>query len=772
MAMTREEMQRLASYGRDGDTMLAHINPQEAKMLKQAGGSGTINPNTGLPEYRFGGFLTGGVKSVAAPIVNPVQTAVSQVSENLSNLPGSVQNTVKQIAANPIAQIAIAYYMPYLVAEFAPSLAVLGIEGAAQTVVANAIASTTVQIAQGVSLDQALQNAMTNAVISTGSSSIAQDINKVIQNPDITNAIVSAGKSAAQTALAGGSQSDIENSIVDGLVGSGVASVTGSNVAGSAAAGGITGGVNGALKSAASAAGQEAAIIAKTKATQKLSGLSQGGDIQVAAGDGFNLGQSGTGADKYGITPEQKQGIVEYLNYGKSVANSGVEKDNEGNYVVSDNAGGRQLKFSSDGTFLGSSILISLGEGKTSDVVSDFLNSSIVKQIPETDKSGKFGADTAGGANVTTTSGTGVSNADTSANTTTASTVSPEVEQEIPKLMAILGLGTPSEGGFDKALYGAASGESAEYPSTFAVDAAAKERAYIFLDVFSKENPKDKKTIDRLKTYVASSPIKTTPATTTSVTDSGGGGGGGGGGTSGGGSAGGGAGGGGVGGSAGGVDVPGTINVGGGTSGYGGGTTGDDSGLPPKFASTNNPSGLQDPLAARPGYDVFPGFVPYYLGSGAGVGGVVGPGGPGGVVGPGGPGGPGGPSGLGGEGPGGPGGPGPEGKGPDGPGGLGDEGSGGPKGPGPGGVLPPDKSDVPVEDKTGTPTTTKPAVITTTKVTPKTPLTPILQPSFYGTRGGLTSFRGAGEIEDTSTGKPRKNVWNESSLRLKDALGL
>jgi hypothetical protein len=78
-------------------------------------------------------------------------------------------------------------------------------------------------------------------------------------------------------------------------------------------------------------------------------------------------------------------------------------------------------------------------------------------------------------------------------------------------------------------LYGAASGESAEYPSTFAIDAAAKERAYIFLDVFSKENPKDKETIDKLKTYVASSPIKTTPVTTTSVTDSGGGGGGGGG---------------------------------------------------------------------------------------------------------------------------------------------------------------------------------------------------------------------------------------------------
>ena len=32
----------LASKGRNGDTMLAHINPHEAQMLKDMGGSGTI----------------------------------------------------------------------------------------------------------------------------------------------------------------------------------------------------------------------------------------------------------------------------------------------------------------------------------------------------------------------------------------------------------------------------------------------------------------------------------------------------------------------------------------------------------------------------------------------------------------------------------------------------------------------------------------------------------------------------------------------------------
>jgi hypothetical protein len=41
-----------------------------------------------------------------------------------------------------------------------------------------------------------------------------------------------------------------------------------------------------------------------------------------------------------------------------------------------------------------------------------------------------------------------------------------------------------------------------------------------------------------------------------------------------------------------------------------------------------------------------------------------------------------------------------------------------------------------------------------------------------GTSYGLTGERGAGEIESKESGKARKNVWNEASLRLKDALGV
>ena len=44
--------QLIRSQGRGRDTVLAHITPREAALLKAAGGSGTMNPVTGLPEFQ------------------------------------------------------------------------------------------------------------------------------------------------------------------------------------------------------------------------------------------------------------------------------------------------------------------------------------------------------------------------------------------------------------------------------------------------------------------------------------------------------------------------------------------------------------------------------------------------------------------------------------------------------------------------------------------------------------------------------------------------
>ena len=52
MGGARELAEMLRQMGRGPDTMLAHITPEEAEMLMQMGGSGEMNPNTGLPEFQ------------------------------------------------------------------------------------------------------------------------------------------------------------------------------------------------------------------------------------------------------------------------------------------------------------------------------------------------------------------------------------------------------------------------------------------------------------------------------------------------------------------------------------------------------------------------------------------------------------------------------------------------------------------------------------------------------------------------------------------------
>ena len=53
--MNPESLKGMASllrqYGRNGDTMLAHINPREAMLLDRVSGGGSMNPMTGMPEF-------------------------------------------------------------------------------------------------------------------------------------------------------------------------------------------------------------------------------------------------------------------------------------------------------------------------------------------------------------------------------------------------------------------------------------------------------------------------------------------------------------------------------------------------------------------------------------------------------------------------------------------------------------------------------------------------------------------------------------------------
>ena len=77
----------MAQQGRYGDTMLAHISPREARMLRQMGGSGTTNPNTGLPEFFLKGLFKGikkGLSKVARAAKKFVRSKVGRIVTTLA----------------------------------------------------------------------------------------------------------------------------------------------------------------------------------------------------------------------------------------------------------------------------------------------------------------------------------------------------------------------------------------------------------------------------------------------------------------------------------------------------------------------------------------------------------------------------------------------------------------------------------------------------------------------------------------------------------------
>jgi hypothetical protein len=122
--------QELPKYGRYGDSIVAHINPQEADMLKAMGGSGTINPVTGLPEFNVFKSIS---RAVAAPFraVNEVVKAVPvigpAIDRGLVSLDKAVGSTIPG-GWNTLAQTALAFTPLGLPAKV--GLAALGGSGA------------------------------------------------------------------------------------------------------------------------------------------------------------------------------------------------------------------------------------------------------------------------------------------------------------------------------------------------------------------------------------------------------------------------------------------------------------------------------------------------------------------------------------------------------------------------------------------------------------------------------------------------------------------
>jgi GH24 family phage-related lysozyme (muramidase) len=100
--ITKQDLQEVKKLGRHGDTELVHVNQQEKQMLKNMGGSGTINPYTGLEEYHFSlshitdpiNDVVGGAFDVVGGILDPVLGAAGDVVNTAGGVATDVIDTV------------------------------------------------------------------------------------------------------------------------------------------------------------------------------------------------------------------------------------------------------------------------------------------------------------------------------------------------------------------------------------------------------------------------------------------------------------------------------------------------------------------------------------------------------------------------------------------------------------------------------------------------------------------------------------------------------
>lgn len=95
--------QGIASLGRNGDTMLAHITPGEARMLRRRGGAGTINPATGLPEY----FL----KALAKAVGGVFKAVGNAVSNTVKRVVGAVKSFAKSTVGKIVTSVALGFFL-------------------------------------------------------------------------------------------------------------------------------------------------------------------------------------------------------------------------------------------------------------------------------------------------------------------------------------------------------------------------------------------------------------------------------------------------------------------------------------------------------------------------------------------------------------------------------------------------------------------------------------------------------------------------------------
>jgi hypothetical protein len=93
----------LAKMGRNGDTMLAHITPSEARLLRRRGGSGTINPVTGMPEF----FL----KKIAKAVGNTLKNVGKAISNTVKSIGGEIKRFANSTVGRIVTTVALGFFL-------------------------------------------------------------------------------------------------------------------------------------------------------------------------------------------------------------------------------------------------------------------------------------------------------------------------------------------------------------------------------------------------------------------------------------------------------------------------------------------------------------------------------------------------------------------------------------------------------------------------------------------------------------------------------------
>ena len=212
----------VANQGRGQDTMLAHITPEEAQLLRSRGGMGTINPMTGLREFGFIKKIFRGVTKVVKAVVKPIVKVAKQIVKSpigrivatmalvafLGPAAGATAGMLGLGAAGTAAVVSggltalsggslkdslIAGATAYFgapggpVAEFVGKANITSIAG--QAAAASGLIGTAASLATGKNLKESIKMGLTQAAISGGSAIVSNYMAQADGSKSIMDAI-------------------------------------------------------------------------------------------------------------------------------------------------------------------------------------------------------------------------------------------------------------------------------------------------------------------------------------------------------------------------------------------------------------------------------------------------------------------------------------------------------------------------------------------------------------------------------------------------------